>query len=416
MIIQPVVRPKAMNILNLYLAGIIAGGLALLLLALPSLHGSEAMLLGMFVFSLLTILAEMRPVYLSEHCVICVSSAFHIAALLLFGTGPAIVVSAVGSGVADLADRRSGRKMLFNLAQYALCIGLSGGVYQLLRPLPGPLSLTQDFLALSLAVITYFCLNSFLISIVIALSEGFSVIDTWRTNFKDVVFQDFALAAIGILIALIYHQHPAAVLLLMLPLLITYYALRNYMELRTQTQHVLERLADIIDKRDPYTYRHSQQVSDYAVRIARELKLSEAEVDVIRTAARIHDLGKLTLDNAILLKPDKLTEAEYAVVKEHPRVGAEVARQLKSYQKGADYVLCHHEYYNGLGYPAGLAGEQIPLGGRIITVADAYDAMTTDRPYRKAKGRDEAARILQECAGTQFDPVVVAAFLQVLKD
>jgi putative nucleotidyltransferase with HDIG domain len=408
------VRPRTFSTLDIYLAAVIAGGMVTLFFSVVQLQGSGIPVTGFIIFALLTILAEMRPVYLPEHCVICVSSAFHLASMLLFGPGAAVAISAIGSGVADISERRTLRKALFNIAQYALCTGLSGVVFLSLRTNSGPLVLTNDIFALLAAVIIYFCLNSLFISVVIALAEGFSVTDIWIINIKDVVFQDFALAAIGILIALIYHQEPAGVLLLLLPLLITYYALHNYMELRTQTHNVLEMLADIIDKRDPYTYRHSQQVAEYAVKIARRMGLSEAEVEIIRLSARIHDLGKLTLDNSILLKPERLTDAEYAIVKDHPRVGAEVARQLKSYQKGADYVLTHHEYFDGKGYPAGQSGEKIPLGGRILSVADAYDAMTSDRPYRKAKATAEAAQILRDCAGTQFDPKVVEAFLAVL--
>jgi len=409
-------RLQKVSALDLYLAIIITCGFAVMVYVLPRLSGRHELLTGLLIFSCLTVVAEMRPVYLPEHCVICVSSSFHIASLFLFGTEAAILVSVLGSGIADLFERRALRKTMFNISQYALCTGLAGVVYNLTRGSPGPLNLLRDFGPLTLSVITYFCLNALFISIVIALSEGYSVTDIFLINIKDVAFQYFASAAIGILIAVIYHEQPAGIILLMLPLLIIYFALRNYMELRTQTQKVLEMLADLIDKRDPYTYHHSQQVADYSVRIARRLGLSEAEVEIIKSAARIHDLGKIIIDNTILLKPGRLTAEEYAIVKDHPRVGAEIARQLQSYQKGADYVLNHHEFFDGSGYPAGNSGQRIPLGGRIIAAADAYHAMTSDRPYRKAKSRAEAMQILHENIGTQFDPQVVEAFLSVLQE
>lgn len=416
---KTVVAPKQRNMvyLQIYLGLIILSGIGLMALSFPNLTVNMHTMLIVFVFAGLAIIAEMWPVYLPEHCVICVSSAFHIACYLLFGTAPAVMVAVIGSGIADLRERRAWHKTMFNIAQYALCTGIAGEVYRLLRVSgSGAMVLTQDYAALGLSVLTYFGLNSLFISVVIALAENYSVTDIWAINIKDVAFQFFASAAIGILISVTYHAQPAAIGLLMLPLLIVYFALRNYMDLRTQTQTVLEMLADFVDKRDPYTYHHSQRVAEYAVKITRKLNLSEAEVDVIRSAARVHDLGKITLDNSILLKPDRLTDAEYAVVKQHPAVGAAIVKQLKSYANGAEYVLNHHEFYNGKGYPAGLAGELIPLGGRILAVADSYDAMTTDRPYRKARTRTQAISILQEASGTQFDPRVVHAMLAVLAE
>lgn len=408
-------RLKNASALDIYLAIIITCGIVVLIYVLPRMSGRNDLLAGLIVFSFLAVIAEMNPVYLPEHCVISVSSSFHIASLFLFGIEAAIIVAVVGSGIADLFERRALRKTMFNISQYTLCIGFAGAVYYLTRGFTGPLNLVHDFGPLTLSVITYFCLNALFISIVIALSEGLSVADIFLINIKDVAFQYFASAVIGILIGVVYHQQPAGIVLLMLPLLIIYYALRNYMELRTQTQKVLEMLADLIDKRDPYTYHHSQKVADISVQIARRLGLSEAEVEIIKSAARIHDLGKIIIDNTILLKPGRLTEEEYAVIKDHPRVGAEIARQLQSYEKGADYVLSHHEFFDGNGYPNGSSGQLIPLGGRIIAVADAYHAMTSDRPYRKAKSRDEAVRILRENTGTQFDPQVIQAFLSVLQ-
>lgn len=410
----PSSRLKNLSALDLYLTLIITVGVTVLIVALPRLSNSSSLLTGLIIFSFLAVVAEMHPVHLPEHCVICVSSSFHIASLFLFGTEAAILVAAVGSGIADLFERRALRKTLFNISQYAICTGLAGVVFNLTRSFSGSLNLLRDFGPLVLSVITYFCLNALFISVVIALSEGFSVTDILLINIKDVAFQYFASAAIGVLIAVIYHQQSTGIILLMLPLLIIYFALRNYMELQTQTRKVLEMLADLIDKRDPYTYQHSQKVAEFAVLIARRLGLSKAEVDVIQSAARIHDLGKIIIDNKILLKPEKLSAEEYSLIKEHPRVGAEIVRLLQSYQKGADYVLYHHEFYDGSGYPTGISGSQIPLGGRIIAAADAFHAMTSDRPYRQARSREEAMEVLRKYAGTQFDPQVIDAFLSVL--
>ena len=167
-------------------------------------------------------------------------------------------------------------------------------------------------------------------------------------------------------------------------------------------------LVRFVDARDPSTAMHSEVVSGLAEAIGIELGLDPGTIDHLRLAGLLHDIGKIGLPDSILRAPRPLTDDEYAMVQRHPEFGHELLDGI-GIEPVNDWVLHHHEHWNGSGYPHGLTGEAIPLGSRIVLVADAFEAMTADRPYRQAPGHDYALHELRANAGTQFDPVVVAA-------
>jgi HD-GYP domain-containing protein (c-di-GMP phosphodiesterase class II) len=173
-------------------------------------------------------------------------------------------------------------------------------------------------------------------------------------------------------------------------------------------------LAATVDAKDPYTYGHSQEVTTFAVAIAECMDLSEQAVHDIRVAATLHDIGKLAVDGAILQKPGRLTPEERELMNRHPATAADILSSLEFLKDAVPLILFHHERFGGGGYPSGVSGETIPLGARIIAVADSFNAMVSDRPYRAALTVDAAVQELKDCSGTQFDPEVVDAFLDVL--
>ncbi|MEW6097328.1 MAG: response regulator [bacterium] len=174
-------------------------------------------------------------------------------------------------------------------------------------------------------------------------------------------------------------------------------------------------LVGTIEAKDSYTRGHSERVTKYAMSIAKELNLSEDEQELIRYACELHDIGKIGIKDYILAKTEELTKEEWDEIKLHPTTAAKILEPLEFLDKGIPIIKHHHERYDGTGYPNGLMMENIPFGARIIAVADAFDAMTSDRPYRKAKSVDETIKELKENAGSQFDPKVVEAFLNVLE-
>ena len=170
----------------------------------------------------------------------------------------------------------------------------------------------------------------------------------------------------------------------------------------------LSMVAQAIDLKDAYTGKHARDASDIAVRLARSLRLAESEVRKIRIAAILHDIGKIGVSGRIIRKPSALNSEEMYAMRQHPVIGAEIMQPVELLTDAAEIVRHHHEHYDGSGYPGALEGDAIPIGSRIVLVADAFNAITTDRPYRKARSKNEALGVLREYSGKQFDPKVVA--------
>lgn len=167
-----------------------------------------------------------------------------------------------------------------------------------------------------------------------------------------------------------------------------------------------------IEAKDGYLCGHSLSVSYYAKLICQQMGYSEKECKKIYLAGVFHDIGKIGVCETVLNKPGKLNDEEWIKIKKHPVIGAEIVSKIEALKEVSDIIKYHHVYYNGKGYPSGLDGDQIPIGARIIAVADSFDAMISDRPYRKAMSVDEACRELERYSGTQFDPFVVKAFIE----
>src|SRR3989442_8078663 len=201
---------------------------------------------------------------------------------------------------------------------------------------------------------------------------------------------------------------------MMVPIAAIQLALTRSVQVMEPTIAAVESMADVGDRPDPYTFQHSQSVANHWVNIARKLRLADREVELIRLAARVHDLGKIAVPDEVLHKQGRLTTTEFEVMKKHPETGAEILAKFPEYRRGRELVLAHHERIDGLGYPRGLAGVAIALDARCIAVADSWDAMTSDRPYRKALEAEVALGELLRGRGTQWDASVVDAFAESL--
>ena len=189
-----------------------------------------------------------------------------------------------------------------------------------------------------------------------------------------------------------------------------------YLELKKTYFQTVEALVYAVELKDPYTRGHSRRVADYSIRIGEELGFSKEELEDLELAALLHDIGKIGVKGAILNKPTKLSTKEFEEVKKHPVLGEQLVSKVERLRRIAKIIRHHHERYGGGGYPDGLKGEEIPLESRIIAIADAYDAMTSDRPYRKALSKEEALRIIEENEGLQWDPNLVLIAIRILKE
>ena len=187
---------------------------------------------------------------------------------------------------------------------------------------------------------------------------------------------------------------------------------RLYQELEEMFFQTTDSLADAIEKRDPYTGGHTQRVTRYSLAIAKYLQLKPLERKWLKITAVLHDIGKVGIEDRILRKPERLSPEEFEMIKRHCNIGVEIVEHIRQLRESIPGVKFHHEQPDGKGYPNGLKGEEIPVLAKIVAVADTFDAMTTDRPYRKAIEKEAAINELKRCSGTQFDEKVVEAFIQ----
>ncbi|RLE14856.1 hypothetical protein DRJ04_01540 [Candidatus Aerophobetes bacterium] len=348
-----------------------------------------------------------------------VTLGFPIIYATLLTQGPVVGVWVASCG--SLTELKKGKnadiiKILFNCGQFAISTSGAWLVYTHTGGVIIKNVASANIMSLGLAALAYFVLNSFLVSTVLALQRNTSAFDMWSHNFRWAVPNYLAQTPLGFLMALIYRLISWwAVVFMMFPLFIAYRVYRLYMEMRKEHLNIIQALAAAVEARDPYTEKHSERMARYAMAIARELGLSIYSAEIIRYAAILHDIGKIGVSDRILSKSNSLTKEEWDQIKKHSIIGAEIIGQINSFVDASKLIYHHHERYNGKGYPDGLRGENIPLGSRIIAVVDAYDAMTSRRPYREALSEEEAIAELKKCAGTQFDKKVVEAFLRVLE-
>jgi putative nucleotidyltransferase with HDIG domain len=190
---------------------------------------------------------------------------------------------------------------------------------------------------------------------------------------------------------------------------------RLYQNIRDNYLKTIRAFALAVEAKDRYTHGHSENVMKYTVVLAKQLGLPDTEIESVKYAGLLHDIGKIGISEFILNKPSRLTPYEFDEIRKHPALGAKIIADVPFLRPLVPFVLHHHEYYDGQGYPDGIAGEDIPFGARILSVADVFEAMTSNRPYRKALSPEMAVQTLLAGRGKQFDPRMVDAFMEVLK-
>jgi diguanylate cyclase (GGDEF)-like protein/putative nucleotidyltransferase with HDIG domain len=328
----------------------------------------------------------------------------------------ATVLATVLQCLVRLRKPASVEQVLFNVSNVAVAVVACGSV------LDSPWLISHGaglLLRLTLATVTYFIVNTFAVTAMITLTESKPLFRVWRECYLWV----FPFFFLGAGFARGFHWLAARfgwqMAMLSLPAIyILWTAFRFYLErLRNEKKRAqdlaalhlrtIEALALAIDAKDQATDGHLRRVQVYVTEIARELNVSRPEMEALQAAAMLHDIGKLAVPEHIISKPGKLTTEEFEKMKIHPVVGAEILERVEFPYPVADIVRCHHEKWDGTGYPAGLRGEAIPIGARILSVVDCLDALATDRDYRKAATLDQAMNMIAEQSGTAFDPGVV---------
>ena len=344
-----------------------------------------------------------------------------IASILLFDTGWVVSIAALSEFAVEYGVRKKPPlKIIFNVSQLVVSLYLASLVYHSLGGVSslsvGPVSpgTAPTFhlapIPIVAAVAVYFTVNNAAVTSAVALSDRLAFHQAWQRIAGPSLFYDIFSSALGPLLALLYVSWGLwGILALVLPLFFVRHIYQVNLQLEQVNRDLLVLMVKAIEARDQYTSGHSLRVSRIAGELARERGLPAKAVDQITTAALLHDVGKIHEDFAPLLRKEaRLDATEKALMQTHPSRSAELVSTISAFQGGIERaVRHHHENYDGSGYPLGLAGEAIPIGARVIMLADTMDAMTTDRPYRKALTFERVVEEIRRLAGKQFDPQLV---------
>ena len=407
--------PVRLLIVALVLAAAALVALAIAVTREPLQIDRHRATLAGLLFGLL-LLARLFPVPLAPKVKIRVGTAPMFAAALLLPTPVAMVVAAVAALASDAREGAPWAQTLFFTAESARRIAAGATVFDLVANTDYLMDLAPGrwLVAVPLAAATMYLVNEVVVDLgVSVLTRRRPLRDFWRQR-KFHLPHEGALFLLGLFVAAIAVRYPWAVALLAVPSYVVHRSLRDGVALREQTREALEELADVVDMRDHYTFEHSRRVAVLARATAAALGLPADEVETIAMAGRVHDVGKIGIKSTVLMKPETLTDPQWTEMRLHPEIGARLVAKFPQFARGREIVLSHHERYDGKGYPRGLAGDRIPLGGRILAVADAWDAMTSHRAYRQALESERVYTELERGRGTQFDPVVLDAFLRAL--
>jgi putative nucleotidyltransferase with HDIG domain len=344
------------------------------------------------------------------------------ATIMLLGAPTAGVVAGLSTiPAAFMVKEKAVVRGFFNSGQLALTYLCSGLIYAMAggpelfgHPLSAT-SIPHAIVPLALLAIASFAVNTTLVGIGVTIKEGIPFTEVWKSSFAWTIPTQAALTILALALAqIVASEGTVGLALFVVPLLIAQQFYERYVRLRTAYRDTVKSLVAVIEAKDAYTRGHSERVAAYAVAIARQLGLDDQRVERIELAALLHDLGKVAVSRDILSKKSRLDDDEFRLIQAHPEVGARIIESVPFLSDLVPYIASHHERMDGSGYGEQLTGEQIPVEARLLSVADAFDAMTSSRPYRAALTHEATIAELRRCAGQQFDPVIVEVFIEAL--
>lgn len=399
---------------RIYVLAVIGAGLAALVAAATWSPPSRAIEPGVVVILFgMAAFPRLWPIHLSTKMKVTADDTATFAGAILFGPLPAMLLALLASMVPSrLPTRMPLYNRLFNSAAVVLSLGSAATVYLWFARTGGVL---ENPLAVALAAAVNYLVGTGLVDVVVALQLRRDPIASWWPVHRRDIAYHAALYALGALAAVVADAQPWALLLVIGPIALILLTLRHIARLGRQTRAAIVQLADLIDRRDKYTYGHSQRVAEYANRLARHMDLAPSQVELVTEAARLHDLGKISTPDDVLLKQSGLDDGERHVMREHAETGYRLLAQLPDFWEGAALVRAHHERTDGTGYPLALGGSELPIEASIISVCDAYDAMSSDRVYRPALSWAQIRSELERGRGTQWDARVVDAWVAILE-
>ena len=421
---------------RVFLTFVIGAGLVAIAASVYQLH-VQSIEQQWYLLAALTLVSGSATVKLpSIPATISISETFIFASVLLFGPAAGTVTVALDGLVISfwMAKRRpEWYRALFNMTAPAASIWCASQVlFQVSRIEPlirQPATVNTLLVPLIMFTFIYFGLNSGLITLAVAFETGLPPYEIWRDNFRWVSLNYFCGASVALLLVVYSRDVDLRFIGVIVPLLfVLYFTFKTSMQrVEDANRHVeqvnrlylstIETLAMAIDAKDQITHGHIRRVQTFAVGLARRVGITDPNlIKAIEAAALLHDTGKLAVPEYILNKPGKLTAAEFEKMKLHVIVGADILSAIDFPYPVVPIVRCHHESWDGTGYPEGLRGTDIPIGARILSVVDCFDALTSDRPYRPRLSDDEALAILLQRRGSMYDPLVVDTFARVYRE
>jgi len=417
-------------------------GFLTVVVSVASFRTTDFLAIDPLMLAILVALAavtQRMPVFLFRSSAISVSFASVIASYVLYGTGIGVFVSLCQAGVNAFTPRRKPLvKAAFNAGSLSTSAFVAGELFRFMGPARGDLAPT--LLAVAVSAAGYFLVNTALTAGVIAISERQPFAQVWMTNYAWMPLNFLATAAQGAALALASQALGVfGVIVFTLPLGVAWYSFRLYMSKSSEVRQrnaelqsvndmlrrtndrleeshlsVIGALIGALEAKENARAAAAAQTMANAVAVAERLGLSEDECAAVKLGALFHDIGTIGVPESVLRKPGALDEREWNEVKAHATIGANLLANVPMLERVRPIVLAHHERYDGTGYPSGLREDQIPLAAQIIAVADAYQAMTAARPYRAAMTSRDAQKELRANAGTQFNQVVVEAFIALV--
>ena len=368
------------------------------------------------IFAVLSLLAQLVPARLPQGYSFSLVFVLDLIVIALYGPPAAIVTRFTVTLLAGLFIKFLGRgeslqKFVKSTAEAVVTVGLAGAAYQIAWGLMG------SFFA---ATVVYFFSNTFFATLYDTNIKKEQVLSNWISIMKSLFIYFLILSPLAYfltsIIGVISMQWKiVSVMLFFVPILLVSHSLRLYINIKQSYLNTVKTMVRAIEAKDPYMKGHSEHVAELTLAMAREIGIKEKELQQLQYVTLLHDAGKIGVSEEILNKPGPLTDDEYKEIQKHSALSAEIIGKINFLSQKSEIVRHHHERYDGTGYPDGLSGGAIPLASRILAIADAYDAMITDRPFRSAKTHLEALRELEEQAGRQFDPALVEQFETVLK-
>jgi putative nucleotidyltransferase with HDIG domain len=431
------------NARNMYFGVVTLAGLVLFFTQAPLLGGNPLILAALIATELAL---STMPVRIYGATTVYVSYVVTLVIIAQFGPPGVVILAPLDALRSHLANKRSVQTAVFNSGMHTIVYSSAAFAYGAFAPFAPTTISTAMFIGIAAATVTSVVVNALLITGRLFWFEGGST--TWSQfwNKHSWLIPHFAsMGFVGAWLNVAYIDHGLlGVGAFMAPVIMLRVAMKQYVdktaenveklekqndslqianveirrmsdELRDSYDGTLEALVNALDARDQETKGHSLRVSHYMMDIAKEFGVTEGTqqwTDMAR-GALLHDVGKIGVSDSILLKPGKLTDDEWTLMRKHPEIGFNMLKEVNFLKGAADIILAHHERWDGKGYPKGLAHEEVPLGARIFMVCDTFDSMTSDRPYRKALTALDAMNEILKYSGSQFDPQVVEAFLDI---